>query len=44
MFEYTQSSDIIETNTMNPDQAAPKKQSDLGSYWLQIRQTKLFSI
>ena len=26
---------IMEENTMNPDQTAPKEQSDLGSYCLQ---------
>ena len=34
---------IMEANTMNPDQTAPKEQSDLGSYCLPNRPPKNIS-
>ena len=33
----------IEKNTMNPDQTAPRKQYDLGPYYLQYRLSKFIS-
>ena len=34
---------IMKANTENPDQTAPKEQSDLGSYCLQYRPPKYIS-